>query len=445
MKLPWVPVLWMRDATGRRWGNEQVTGLIAVLFLLVGLHVPKAFTILYLALLVCLLQVRQYQQSECAARPTYWRWSFVCLLLFSLAYLGFNLYWGFTSLDGRALFDCISALVLPAGCFWVGLRLPALGRGHATKVLLAYAFGALLYVISALLVARHPWWAANQIFTSEIATPWGLPRLVDVRSIEQNGILALTMLPAALLLALKPAISTRAGSIVIGVSCLLALHVVLSLNGRLGFLALLLALLPLLPAAWHSRRHCSKWFTAVGLGGMVFIGAVIWRHPSFQRLLAEDFCDERFGLYAGFLQLLSQGLLGGRRIVFASLLCDGKTPFGFGGAAPGALKAVHNIVLDIYNDSGFLPVLLLLLALIPPLLMILRGFWRLSVMGLWDWQWAVRWSWFVVLSTQWLFSPLLYGDGLLYYLSFLVLGLLSSEFAHLFSAKSRSALVFEAS
>ena len=90
---------------------------------------------------------------------------------------------------------------------------------------------------------------------------------------------------------------------------------------------------------------------------------------------------------------------------------------------------VHAVVLDIYNDAGFLPVVLLLSALLPALASIVRGFWSLSARGTCDWQWSVRWSWFVVLLTQWLFQPLLYGDGLLYYLSFLVLGLLAAEFA----------------
>jgi hypothetical protein len=252
---------------------------------------------------------------------------------------------------------------------------------------------------------------------------------VSVRSIEQNGILALALLPSALLLAIKPAVPARAGAVVIGGAGLLGLHAVLSLNGRLGFLALALALLPLLPVVWQSRQHWPKSLTAAGLGGIVLIGAVIGRHPSVQRLLAEGFCDERFGIYYGFLQQLAHGLWGGHRISFSTFLCDGTTPYGFGGGVGRPLIMVHSVVLDIYNDAGFLPVVLLLSALIPALASIVRGFWNLSARGTWDWQWSVRWSWFVVLLTQWLFQPLLYGDGLLYYLSYLFLGLLAAEFA----------------
>jgi hypothetical protein len=283
--------------------------------------------------------------------------------------------------------------------------------------------------VAALFVARHPWWALDQIFPGEISTPWGVPQVVNVRSIEQNGILALSLLPSALLLAVKPAVPARAGAVVIGGASLLGLHAVLSLNGRIGFLALALALLPLFPVAWQSRQHWPKSLTAAGLGGIVLIGAVIGRHPSVQRLLAGGFCDERFGIYSGFLQQLAHGLWGGHRITFSTFLCDGTTPYGFGGGVERPLTMVHSVVLDIYNDAGFLPVVLLLSALLPALASIVRGFWSLSARGAWDWQRSVRWSWFVVLLTQWLFQPLLYGDGLLYYLSFLVLGLLAAEFA----------------
>jgi len=407
------------------------SNLVVLLFFLIGLHLPKTFTLLYVALLACAFQVRQFHQPDLATKPTYWRWSLLGLSLYSVAYLVIMLYWGFASPQGSGLMDCISALVLPAGCFWVGLRLPLLGRATTTKLLLAYGLGSLLYVVAALFVARHPWWALDQIFPVEIITPWGVPKVVNVRSIEQNGILALALLPSALLLAVKPALPARAGAVVIGGAALalLGLHAVLSLNGRLGFLALALALLPLFPVAWQSRQHWPKSFTAVGLGGIVLIAAVIGRHPSVQRLLAGGFCDERFGMYSGFLQQLAHGLWGGHRIAFSAFHCDGKTPFAFGDGSSGSLTIVHNVVLDIYNDAGFLPVLFLLIALVPALLAILRGFWSISARGTWDWQWSVRWSWFVVLVTQWLFQPLLYGDGLLYYLSFLVLGLLAAEFA----------------
>jgi len=406
-----------------------LTSLIAALVFLVGLHIPKAFTLLYGALVLCTLQVRQAQRPYIGSPPAYWRWSLLGLSLYSVVYLVIMLYWGFVSPHGSGLMDCISALVLPVGCFWIGLRLPSLGRATATKLLLAYGLGALVYVIAALVAARHPWWAIDQVFPLKIATPWGQPTVVNVRSIEQNGILALTMLLPAFFLAVTPELRARALALVMAVSALLGLHAVLSLNGRLGFLALVLALVPLLPVVWNSRQSWSRSLVAVTLGGTVLMGTLMGRHPSLQRLLAGKFCDERFGIYAGFLQHLGKGLMGGHQIAVSSFLCDGKTPLAFGDGAPDSLTMVHNVVLDIYNDAGFLPVLFLLVALVPPLVVILRGFWSLSIKGTWDWQWSVRWSWFVVLLTQWLFQPLLYGDGLLYYLSFLVLGLLAAEFA----------------
>jgi len=405
-------------------------GLTAGLFLLVGMHVPKAFTLLYLALLLCAIQVRESHQSDIAIKPAYWRWSLVCLFLFSVIYLGIMLYWGLVSPHGSSLLDCISALVLPAGCFWVGLRLPLLGRGSVTNVLLAYALGGLLYVIAALFVARHPWWALDPFFPTDMPTPWGVPNVVNVRSIEQNGILALAMLPSALLLSVKPEVPARVGAFLMGGAALLGLHVVLSLNGRLGFVALFLAVMPLLPVGWQARNSLRRWLLAAGSGSIVAIFCIVRKHPSFGRLMSGGFCDERFNLYAGFLQRLGQGLFGGHKIVVSSIRqCDSALVFSFNAGVPGSLLAVHNVALDIYNDAGFLPVLLLLLALVPPLVSIVQGFWSLSIKGQWDWQWFVRWGWFVILAIQWLFNPLLYGDGLLYYLSFFVLGLLAAEFA----------------
>ena len=140
----------MPDAIGENRGVNILNSLASVLFFLIGLHLPKAFTLLYVALLVCAIQVSQSKPLTKAALPAYWRWSFLGLSLFSIVYLGIMLYWGFASPHGSGLLDCISALVLPAACFWIGLRLTVLGRATTTKLLLAYGLGALLYVVAAL-------------------------------------------------------------------------------------------------------------------------------------------------------------------------------------------------------------------------------------------------------------------------------------------------------
>jgi len=69
--------------------------------------------------------------------------------------------------------------------------------------------------------------------------------------------------------------------------------------------------------------------------------------------------------------------------------------------------------------------LLLLAAVLPPLVVTLRGF-LLSWLH-WDWQVSLRWGWLCLLLCQWLFAPLLYSDGLLFYLSFFLLGLFAVE------------------
>jgi hypothetical protein len=57
---------------------------------------------------------------------------------------------------------------------------------------------------------------------------------------------------------------------------------------------------------------------------------------------------------------------------------------------------------------------------------VIRGFVAQLPYG--DWQHALRWCWVCLLAVQWLFQPLFYSDGLLYYFTFLVIGLTAQEF-----------------
>jgi hypothetical protein len=64
----------------------------------------------------------------------------------------------------------------------------------------------------------------------------------------------------------------------------------------------------------------------------------------------------------------------------------------------------------IFLSAALLPCLFVVMQSIP------LGLRRL------DLHFAVRWGWLVFLACQWMFNPLLYSDGILYYLTFFLMG-----------------------
>jgi len=89
----------------------------------------------------------------------------------------------------------------------------------------------------------------------------------------------------------------------------------------------------------------------------------------------------------------------------------------------------HNVILDVYNDAGWIPTLCILLAILPITVALLRGFWIRFVTTEWDWQLAVRWSFFSVLLVEWVVQPLLYTDQLMFSIGFVLVGLLLADFS----------------
>jgi hypothetical protein len=417
-----------------------------VLFLIgcLGLHVPKAFTSLYLlGALVLLLPRCSFLHVAEPLEQSLRRWRLVVflLILFSVTYSGSMLFWGFWSWSADRL-DVINSLVLPALLFLAGLQVAALGRTWSTRMVLAYTFGSLAYTLVALILAREPWWSWWQIFPDVIQLPWGASPVMNVRSVEQNAFPALLLLPSSVLLLSRHRSVGRGllGSVFAGVS-LLGAHVVWSLNGRLGWLALLCAGLPVLGltvlgVARSARSLPSKLspILAVVLG-MFFVFVGFFRQipgPS-HNIWGQGFCDERLSMFGSILSRLHEAPWGGRLLQVPYVDCYGipllfaahNAPNPVAYTSAGRLSMAHNVFLDIYFNAGFIPCLLLLAAVLPPLVLTLRAFaisWRY-----WDWQDSLRWSAFCLLMCQWLFQPLMYSDSLLYYLSFFVLGLLCFE------------------
>ena len=90
-------------------------------------------------------------------------------------------------------------------------------------------------------------------------------------------------------------------------------------------------------------------------------------------------------------------------------------------------ELMHNVFLDLYVRVGWLPLFLLLLALVPLLLRALASLALVLRQEKLQLDGCIAAGFLVFLSVQWLFQPLLYGDGLLFYVGFLLIGTLSGE------------------
>ena len=388
----------------------------ALLFGLIGLHLPKAFTLLYAALALLVWRTR-----KAPPLTPQLRWSLGVLVLFSISYCAISVHYGFWQLGGRDLLDLVSMLLLPAGCVWIGARAAAVLTWRQRSWLwLAYGLGALAYVWIALLHGRvlspdGGWlelWLRRR--DNDIAAPWGTDPFVNVRSVEQNAALACAWLLPGLCFLRRFAMSWA-------LSCagVLGCAATVCFGGRLGLLVVALGGLPVVLSWMRSQRGQHQMGLAL-LSGATAVALALMRFPT----LGLRFYDERFDRFGGFLFSFIRFPWGGNVMKFVAYDRMRSGPMGFD-ASQGEL--MHNVFLDLYVRVGLLPLSLLLLALFPLLLrslLVLAYVLRQENLQLYG---CIAAGFFVCLSVQWLFQPLLYGDGLLFYVGFLVIGTLAGE------------------
>lgn len=414
---------------------KQSLGLLVWLSCVyVGLHLPRSFAVLFL--LSALVGVAALMRGGRSLRLALmvqpeWRLSLALCALFSVAFVAFFIGWGFWSWSADRA-DIINALILPSLLFWAGLQLGSWKRGFNTSLLLAYTLGSLVYVLLALAWSRTPWWNLQQVFPSAISVSWGSQGPLNVRSVEQNGFPALLLLgPAITLFLTRSTGLARFGAVSLFAAALLGGHAVWALNGRLGWLALLLSLLPAIPRllGWLRSlvvtRGCVVFASAALLGGMLIYGLRALMSLVATPIWSQGLCDERLGFFGAILSKLHQAPWGGKRLVVEYLACGTQIPLALS-AEGGSITAAHNVFLEVYFAVGVLPFVLLLFFLVRPLVSVARGF--VVYAPYCDWQSALRWSWVCSLVANWFFQPLLYSDGLLYYFSFMTLGIMAQEF-----------------
>ena len=379
--------------------------------LLFGLGVPRSFSLLYLALAVTAwfaLRRPGLQHSPLLLWTTPW------LVLFGGSFAAFQVGWQ-VWLPVRAFVpEILAILVLPSAGLVVGWLLQRFGRLCVTRLIFAYLLGALIYALLALALSRTPWWNLAQTFPHVLRVPWGSEEWLSTRAVEQRAFLSLTLLPVGLPLLLQPQARHRWwGAVCVLMACL-AMHLAWALQGRIGFASLLLAALPCLR---FLRRSALRWLLA-GLAGTLLSLSI-----GTGRL-----CDERWWLIGGFLKHLGDAPWGGRLIHYTYADCKPGVWLTFGSSAGTSAFTPHNLVLDIYNDAGWIPCVCLLMAMVPLLVALLRGFWISFARDGWDGQLALRWGVFCVLLVQWFAQPFLYTDQLMFSIGFVLAGTLLADF-----------------
>ena len=399
-----------------------------LLVFLVGLHLPKAFTLLYLLYAVLFWQTRN--APAVAPRRL---WLLLALAVFSVGYTWASLHYGLWSLQGRDLLDLISMLALPCGGLWLGARLAQFWTPRQISwIWLAYGLGALAYVWAVLVLGRDalsssPLEIWMQHRDLSIAVPWGQQGVMNVRSVEQNASFAIAWMFPGLWLLLRKEQPRLAPSML--AAGLLGLLAVLAFHGRIGLLVALLSLVPLAWATASERQAArqslklSAWALS-GLGGFLLLSLVslLWgRGDITSRLLARVY-DERLDRFLAFLRHIPDTLWGGQRLSFEYFEQQRQVWVGFDASAGDLL---HNVPFDLVVRAGLIPAIALLVAVVPLLCRSSRQLGQLLREPASRGHALMSAGFLIVLTVQWLFQPLIYADGLLFYFGFFGLGALA--------------------
>lgn len=411
---------------------------LVILFGLVGAHVPKAFTLLYLILAITCVRARWFDAKSVKLVPARKSKGFrvvqLLVLLFSFSYPLAMLQFGFWQLSGRQLLDVVSAVLLPSGLFWWGAHMARRDLRLFSTCLFSYSIGALIFLLSALLRTRGFAWFEPTADPGSLMMAWGSEASMNVRSVEQNGILNVVLVPIGIWLLLKGRYFRAL--LMLTLAIVGWLSVLPLLNGRLWTVSLALACLPLICCAFRSIWNvlgacCAPWQNRLGLPILLSISglsiAVLIHHRA-------SFCDERFAIYSQALRHWPDLIFGGRTLSYDVLMCDGLTRASLSlhpGSTP-SFAMLHNVFLDVLATVGGMAALPMFLFLMFAVYAFVRFAYAMSCRCLWSASGIslqLLWCFLCVIVPQWFFQPLIYGDGLLYYLSYAVFaGLLAIDF-----------------
>lgn len=401
---------------------------LVILFAFVGAHVPRAFTLMYLILGLSALMALQSNSTPSNLLPEsrlrLFRVLQLLVLLFSLSYPLAMVHFGFWQLTGRQALDVLNAFLLPNALYLWGFYMARQHFQLFTACLLSYSIGGLVFLVSALI---HTWgfdWFALRPDSGSLLLPWGNYSSMNVRSLEQNAILNIVLLPVGLY-ALRER-RYRLSMLFMLLALIACLAVLPLANGRLWIVSLVLAAWPFGCFIFRSVTACfvlCRFSRTQILFALLFGSAIPFVFPAHLRA---PLCDERFDIYRISLIHWQELIAGGRVLTFRSLRCDGHTSFlvSLLGHHGTDVFSLHNVPLDVLATVGLMAALPILVVLIFALLLFFN--YALS----WTQNKAfmnsccsfhIFWSFVAVLVPQWFFQPLMYSDGLLYYISYAVI------------------------
>ena len=411
-------------------GESRIIGVVMpVLAFLLGLNLPRSFSILALICAVGLILFRS--DLKCLAHDQVARLSMLLLVLFGLSYSVRQLQLEVWVLNRKTIADAATYTLLPSACFALGWLWRQRRRAFQSGLVLlvGFALGGLVYVSLGLLISRQPWWNLSEIFPLSITVPWGDNGMAgqNVRSVEQRAYAALAFLPVVPWLILSKPASWQVK--VLG--CLglgsWGVYVIWSLHSpKLMAFVLFIALLPCLLVLHGVRARL------ITLSSLALI--IAWL------VHTKRLCDERLPMHLAFLRQIQDHPWGGRQIRFSFEGCPGQGLMVFA-PPPNSPHLPHNIFLDQVNDVGILPAVLLLAACSLLYVTLMRGFLLAMQTGTWSPALALRWGVLSCILTQSLFQPFLYSDRLLFCLTFVFTGSVVAEFAVDPDHRSRQSLV----
>lgn len=409
----------------------SLTYPLLILFGLVGAHVPRSFTLMYLILGLSALMALPSESRHNIPLPLSGQRLFrilqLLVFLFSLSYPLAMVHYGFWDLDKRYLPDILNALLLPNALFLWGFHMACKRFRLLNACLLAYSFGGLVFLLSALIHTRGFDWFAFGFSHGSLSLPWGNHSSMNVRSVEQNGILNIVMMPVGIY-----ALSVRRywlSVFFLSLSFIALLAVLPLANGRLWIISILLSFWPLACRSFNSvsSRLTLTQYSWTGPACLISLIATIILsvHPRFN----DFFCDERFEMYRQAVIHWKELISGGRLLAFRSLLCDGRSSVlvSLNGMPNSDVTMLHSVPLDVAASVGLLVAfpLLVVLATALVLFFVFALCWARNQATLpTTFDSYVFWSFLATLIPQLFFQPLIYGDGLLYYLSYAVIAAL---------------------
>jgi len=404
----------LRHSLGVGLQRPQVEALIVGVFLLLGLNLPKSFSLLGIVFIVGLVLGRHEFRELIRVRLV--TVSMVLLVAFGCSFSIRQFQLGFWQWTGVSIADLLTFTLYPSLALAVGWlsRRTFLSRRAMCLAVVGFSVGGLCYVLLSLAISRDPFWRFDEVFPSAVTVPWGDYGMSaqNVRSVEQRAMPALAMAGCLPLLLVRKPQEWRVKASLAFIVSMIAIYALWSLHGRLGYVALSAVIAPSLFLILN-RRYRVPFLLAAG----VIFGILINK-----KLI----CDERFPMQLGFVQHIVNAPWGGRQISFNFQGCPGQGLYQFA-PPPSSYHLPHNIFLDTINDVGIIPAICLLITCSLLFIGLAQVFISFYKTELWSAADSLFFGLVAVVVVQSMFQPFLYSDRSMFTTSFLLTGALLAE------------------